>query len=34
MHAAMMKNGGMMQQGMRGRMMETAPQKKMMPNPK
>jgi hypothetical protein len=34
MHAAMMKNGGMMQHGMRGRMMETAPQKKMTPNPK
>jgi hypothetical protein len=33
MHAAMMKNGGMMQ-GMGGRMMETAPQRKMTPNPK
>jgi len=33
MHKAMMKNGGMMQ-GMRGRMMETAPQRVMTPNPK
>jgi hypothetical protein len=34
MHAAMMKNGGMMQHGMRGRMMETAPQGKTTPNPR
>jgi hypothetical protein len=34
MHAAMMKSGGMMQHGMRGRMMETAPQKKTTPSPK
>jgi hypothetical protein len=32
MHAAMMKNGGMMPHGMRGRMMETAPQ--TTPDPK
>jgi hypothetical protein len=34
MHAAMMKNGGMMQHGMRGRMIETAPQGKTTPNPR
>jgi hypothetical protein len=33
MHAAMMKDGGMMR-GMRGRMMESAPQKKMTPSPR
>ena len=32
MHAAMMKNGGMMRHGMRGGMMETAPQGKTTPN--
>ena len=34
MHAAMMKNGGMMQHGMRGRMMEAAPQGTTRPNPR
>jgi len=34
MHAAMMKNGGMMQRGTHGGMMETAPQGKTMPKPK
>jgi hypothetical protein len=33
-HAAMMKNGGMMQHGMHGRMMETAPERKTTPNPR
>jgi len=32
MHTAMMKNGGMIQHGMRGRMMETAPQAETTPN--
>jgi hypothetical protein len=34
MHAAMMKNGGMMQHGMRGGMMETAPPGTTRPNPR
>lgn len=34
MHAAMMKNGGMMQRGMRGRMMEAAPEGTTRPNPR
>ncbi|HVH26342.1 MAG TPA: hypothetical protein VM818_06270 [Vicinamibacterales bacterium] len=32
MHMAMMKNGGMIQHGMRGRMMETAPQSETTPS--
>jgi hypothetical protein len=33
-HAAMMKNGGMMQPGMHGRIMDPAPKGKTTPNPK
>jgi hypothetical protein len=34
MHKAMMKNGGMMQRGMHGGTIETAPQGKTTPNPR